>query len=107
MSYQNEWSLKVCLVQEQVQLIGFLSKCAGRWPRIAPGLAGLIIGANMSETRDARHYECPIEREISAAVQKNHGRFPVRDRAGAVDMQSVPSQVDHPSRRGNVAIASF
>src|SRR5262249_26467147 len=88
--------------QEQVQLIGFLSKSAGGWPRVTPGLACLIIGANMGETRDPGDYERPIEREISAAVQEDHRRFLVGTRAGTVDMQLIPTQVNQFARRPDI-----
>jgi hypothetical protein len=64
--------------------------------RIAPGVAGAVVGADASEARDTKLDEDPVEGEVSETVFNHDSRA---SGTGAVDVKPVAAEIDKPARR--------
>jgi hypothetical protein len=64
--------------------------------RVAPGVAGAVVGTDASKPQHAVLNEGPVERKVPEPVFDHHGRPPG---AGTEDVKSMPPEIDEASGR--------
>src|SRR5947209_7015761 len=91
MSNEQVRTAYLCMHKQQMQFFYDLLACARAWPRIAPSIAGSIIGADACEVCHCWLNLAPIKRGSSEPCIENY-RWTARP--GTVDVEPVAPNID-------------